>query len=126
MAAPLALVGSGEYLPEMDAVDRALLDAAPRQSGAIVLIPAASGLEPGMPAEWNRRGVEHFAAMGYEVEGLPILTRDDAEDRGHADRARAARMIYFSGGNPDHLLKTLRDTPLWDAVLDAYAGGAAL
>src|SRR5581483_12442235 len=100
MAGPLALVGSGEYLPAMDEVDRTLLAAAPRQSGAIVLVPTASGLEPGMPAEWNRRGVEHFGGMGFTAEGLPIATRDDLEGDRFVEQARAARMIYFSGGNP--------------------------
>ena len=126
MAGPLALVGSGEYLPAMDDVDRALLAAAPRQSGTILLVPAASGLEPGMPDEWNRRGVEHFNAMGYAVEGLPIATRDDLDGNRYVEQTRAARLIYFSGGNPSHLLETLAGTPFWDAVLDAYADGAVL
>jgi cyanophycinase-like exopeptidase len=126
MAGPLALVGSGEYLPAMADVDRALLAAAPRQTGTILLVPAASGLEPGMPAEWNRRGVEHFTGMGFAAEGLPIATRDDLDAERYPEQARAARMIYFSGGNPDHLLKTLVGTPFWDAVLGAYANGAVL
>jgi cyanophycinase len=126
MAGPLALVGSGEYLPAMAATDRTLLAAAPRQSGAIVLVPAASGLEPGMPVEWNRRGVEHFTGLGFEVEGLPIALREDAEGDRFVARTRAARMIYFSGGNPNHLLSVVRDTPFWEAVLDAYAEGAVL
>lgn len=126
MAGPLALVGSGEYLPAMETVDRALLDAAPRQSGTILLVPAASGLEPGMPDEWNRRGVEHFGGMGYAVEGLPIVTHEDSDSDRFVAQARAARMIYFSGGNPSHLLETLSGTPFWEAVLDAYTDGAVL
>lgn len=46
----LALVGSGEYLPQMDQIDRFLLDTIGGAAGAkVVLLPTASGLELGSP-----------------------------------------------------------------------------
>ena len=35
-------------------------------------------------------------------------------------------MIYLSGGNPAYLADTLRGTAVWDAIVAAWRGGAAL
>ena len=35
-------------------------------------------------------------------------------------------MYYFSGGNPEHVIETLRDTPAWQIIHDRYASGAVL
>ncbi len=123
----IALVGSGEYTPAMSEIDRLLLDslAAPR-AARVALLPTASGLEEGMPERWNRMGAEHFAALGAQVAPLMLLTRDDAADPQIVAALRAANLFYFSGGDPQHLVATLRGTPAWDAICARHASGAVI
>ena len=62
---PIALVGSGEYLPQMDNIDRMLLEHVGGASARVVLLATAAGLEaPASPQRWARMGVEHFARLG--------------------------------------------------------------
>ena len=41
-------------------------------------------------------------------------------------RARAGTFFYLVGGDPGLVPKILRGSPLWDAIVDAWRGGAAL
>jgi cyanophycinase len=123
----LALVGSGEYLPQMEETDRFLLDTLGGPAGArVVVIPTASALELGMPERWNSMGVEHFRALGAAVTPVMLLSRNDASDPRVLDALRGADLFYFSGGNPEHVIETLRDTPAWAIIREGHAAGAVL
>jgi cyanophycinase-like exopeptidase len=130
----LALVGSGEYLSQMQAIDRFLLGTLGKSSETtvdsgtvrVVVIPTASALELGMPEHWNRMGVEHFRALGAEVTPVMLLSRDDAGDPQLLQALRGADLYYFSGGNPEHVIETLRDTRAWAIIRDRYLAGAVL
>ena len=37
-----------------------------------------------------------------------------------------ARCIYLAGGSPMHLRSVLKDSPVWDALLAAWQGGASV
>jgi cyanophycinase len=41
-----------------------------------------------------------------------------------ADLARGASAVYVTGGSPMHLRSVLKDTPLLDALIEAWDGGA--
>jgi cyanophycinase len=123
---PLALVGSGEYTAAMRDTDALLLAASGTHHGGVALLPTASAREPGKPAEWNAKGVAHFAALGATTVPLLLLNRADADDRAIVEALRAARFLYFSGGDPQYLVETLRDTAAWDAIARAHNAGAAL
>jgi cyanophycinase-like exopeptidase len=123
---PIALLGSGEYTAAMDATDRLLLSALGVARPKVALIPAASGLEPGMPERWNRMGVEHFTALGAEPLPLPLVARADAENAEILAQLRDADLFYFSGGNPEHLVDTLRDTPAWAIIAERREAGAGI
>lgn len=124
---PLALVGSGEYTPAMNEIDRLLIEhLGGPQHVTVAVIPTASGLEPGMPESWNRRGVAHFRALGVEALDVRIVNRDDALSEHHAAMLRRANFFYFSGGNPQYITETLRDTPAWHAVVERHRSGAVL
>jgi cyanophycinase len=123
----LALVGSGEYLPQMEATDRFLLGTLGGPAAArVVVIPTASALELGMPEHWNTMGVAHFRALGAQATPVMLLTRDDAHDQQVLAELRGADMYYFSGGNPEHVIEMLRDTPAWQIIRAGYAAGAVL
>lgn len=122
----IALVGSGEYLPQMRAVDRMLLDTLASQPARVALLPTASGLELGMPERWNSMGAEHFRALGADVTPVQLVSGADAHDPQVVAALHGAGLYYFSGGNPEHVIETLRDTPAWRAVYDGWRAGAAL
>ena len=125
MAGMLALVGAGEFLDTMSAVDRQLLD---RASGNnVVVLPTASAPDgPGVPERWITMGVDHFTRLGAQAIGLLALDRAACDDAANADRVRAANLVYFSGGKPDYLYSTLKDTTVWLAVREVFERGGVI
>lgn len=123
----IALLGSGEYLAVMDAIDLRLLAAAGKPRPRVVCLPTAAGQEgPASVGKWMRMGVDHFTRLGANATSLPVIDPVSANDGAHAAAVRAADLIYFSGGHPGYLHRTLEGSAVWAAVLGARADGAAL
>ena len=122
----LAIVGSGEYLPQMNEVDRQLIElfeTPPR----VVCLPTAAGREgDSMIDGWARRGVEHFTGLGVEAESVRVWDRASANDSRLAERIAAADFVYLSGGKPGYLHETLDATVAWDAILQVIGRGGLL
>jgi cyanophycinase len=123
----IALVGSGEFLPAMTEIDAGLLAATGRRRPRVAILPTASwpdGEE--VFRRWASMGVEHFTALGAEVE--PVLVRDrfDADDAAHVQAIGEADLVYLSGGKPGHLARSLVGSPVGDALLAAHDRGATL
>jgi cyanophycinase len=121
---PLALVGSGEYLPVMADVEGILLKGrAPRY----VQIPTAAAPE-------GERSLRHWLDLGaaqanrLHVEQVPVVVRDrtEADSPDLAARVAGAGLIYLSGGSPTYLAQTLRGSRVWDAIIAAWQSGSAL
>ncbi len=121
---PVALVGSGEYLPVMVEVEAALIAGrAPRY----VQLPTAAGEEGhASVSRWIALGAAQAARLGVEAVPIAALDRDAAEDTANAALIAGAGLIYLSGGSPAHLADSLRGTPLWAAIVDEWRAGAAL
>ncbi len=123
-AGPLALVGSGEYLPVMVDVDAGLL--AGRPARYVQLATAAVPDGPDVVARWHRLGEEQARRLDVEPVILDVASREDAYDDRLVSRVAGAGLVYLSGGHPAYLANTLRDTPLWAAIVDAWRAGSAL
>lgn len=122
----LALVGSGEYLPPIAALDRELIRrlAAPAR---VVCLPTAAGTEgPERIAYWSRLGVQHFGDLGVQVQALPVIDRASADDPTLAAAVGEANFVYLSGGKPDYLHRTLHGSLVWQAILEVLARGGLL
>src|SRR4030081_3636363 len=105
---PIALVGSGEYLGQMENVDRMLLEHVGGGSARVVVLATAAGLEPPpRPGGWGRMGVEPFALLGARAKPVGILVRADAFDPQWLPLLDEADFIYLSGGSPQHVIQTL-------------------
>ena len=121
---PLALVGSGEYLPVMAEVEALLLKGrAPRY----VQLPTAAAPEGESSLKrWLDLGAAQADRLG--VEQVPLLVRDrsEADSAELAAKADGAGLIYLSGGSPTYLAKTLRGTKVWEAIVTAWQSGSAL
>jgi len=121
---PVALVGSGEYLPVMAGVEAALLKGRPPR---YVQLPTAAGREGAESVgRWVRLGTDQARRLGVEAVPVPALDRAAAEDPALAGLIEGAGLVYLSGGSPAYLAETLRDTTVWAAVVSAWRAGAAL
>jgi cyanophycinase len=121
---PIALVGSGEYLPVMAPIEAALLSGrAPRY---VQLATAAVPDGPSVVERWHRLGSEQAERLGVEVVLLAIATRDDANNDSIASQIEGAGLIYLSGGHPGFLADTLRGTKVWSAIVEAWRSGSAI
>jgi cyanophycinase-like exopeptidase len=121
---PVALVGSGEYLEVMTAIEGALL--AGRAPRYVQCATAAVLDGPDVVAKWHRLGRQQADRLGVEQVVLPVASRADANDPAIAALVTGAGLVYLSGGNPTFLADTLRDTLVWSAIEEAWRGGAAL
>jgi len=121
---PVALVGSGEFLPAMEALDGALLEGRPRRAAFLPTAAAREG--DARVAYWLELGTKHYEALGVEPVPVDVRTRADADDPAMASLVAGAGLVYLSGGDPHHLSSTLRGTLVWEAICSAWRGGAAL
>jgi cyanophycinase len=121
------LVGSGEYLPAMEPVDRFLVSCL-RGPADVVCLPTAAGTEgPERIAYWSNLGTGHFTRLGAaRVDALPLIDRPSAQNPSFADRIRSANFVYLSGGKPDYLYNTLADTPAWQAIVSVLDHGGVV
>ena len=125
----LALVGSGEYLPEAQLLETELLrfGISRGKANTYIQIPTAAGKEGEDRLDfWRQRGAEQGARIGCEVKYLPVLTREDAFNEQWIAEIKSAGLIYFSGGDPVHLAEVFADTPMWQAIVQSWREGASL
>ena len=124
----IALLGSGEYLPVMDEVDKFLLANCNADGHAprVICLPTAAGREGERSwGRWMRMGEEHFSRLGADVKSLPVIDRVSADESAHASVVETADLIYFSGGDPNYLYQTMNGSRVWEAAQKAFARGAA-
>lgn len=121
---PIALVGSGEFLPQMVEVDRWLINGRPQRAA---FLPTAAGEEgPSSVDRWLKLGTDHYRAMGIEPVPVPVLNADDANNPALAALIDNVGLVYLSGGNPGYIARTLRNSLVWEAIVRAWENGAAL
>jgi len=122
----IALLGSGEFEPWSEPVDRTLLAQARRGAGKVLILPTASAPEGDEVFEmWCQKGLDHFRSLGIEAEVVPLRTKADADNPAIVSRLRSASMVYFSGGNPAYLAAMLAGTRFWRALRWALPRGLA-
>jgi len=121
MSGPLALVGGGEWTDGCT-FDRQLIDAV--GADEVVVLPTASAYEH--PERLVATAEQWFSGLGVPVRSLMVLARPDASDPAVLDVVQGARFIYLAGASPMHLRSVLKDSPLWDTILERWSSGAAL
>lgn len=126
---PIALVGSGEFLPAMAEVDRALLTRLPTRGRPprVAIIPTASAEDaPGTFERWGELGTAHFALLGADVVVADVRSPADARDPTRVGPLSDCDLYYFSGGMPDLLIDVFDGSPAWRAIAEAHARGAVV
>jgi cyanophycinase len=89
----------------------------------VVVIPTAAVTGPAKAAG---DGVRHFSGLGGDAISLMVLEREHAQDSDLIKGIEGAGVIYFTGGSPDHLLSTLRNSLLFQAIQAAVERGTVL
>jgi cyanophycinase len=123
----VALVGAGAFLPEMAAFDADLLATTGRRRPRVAIVPTA-GFPDGAAdmTRWVCRGSDHFAALGAEVEAIPVRDPGAADDDAAAQAIGEADVVYLAGGAPGRMLEALAGSAVRSAIVAAHARGAAI
>lgn len=109
----IALVGGDEFRPGCEAMDRALLDRLGERRHAAILPTAAAHENPRLAGQ---NGARYFRRLGAQAEAFLAIDRRWANDPALVGALDNFNLIYFTGGDPVHLLETLRDSLLWHAA----------
>ena len=123
MAGQIGLAGGEEFRAGCEDMDREIIRASGQSPAKVLIVPTAQLTGPSKAAN---DGTTHFGALGGDASALMVLNGEDAQDPKFVERVAGAGVIYFTGGNPDHLLSVLRNSPLMEAVLQAHAAGAVV
>ena len=125
MPGQMCLVGGEEFRSGCEEMDQEIMRASKmgQNSARVVVIPTAAVTGP---AKAGNDGVTHFAKLGGDASQLMVLEREHAEDSAFIEPIRQANVIYFTGGSPDHLLATIKDSKFLTAILEAVENGALL
>ena len=121
MTGVLCLNGGDEFHPGNEPQDELLRDAAAGRPA--YLVATAASEHPEMAVATAQRW---FAGLGLEVTELRARTRREANAADGATIAAGAGLFYLVGGDPGRVVRILRDTLVWDAIVAAWRGGAAL
>jgi cyanophycinase len=109
------LLGSGEFEPWTDEVERAALEGRQR---VVAVAPTASAPEgDAVYDRWASMALEHYATMDVDARILPLKRRDDADGDAAIAALDGVGMVFFSGGNPRYLADTLRGSRFLAALL---------
>ena len=127
MPGPVALVGAGEFLPSMSALDASLLASTGRSHPRVAVVPTASYPDgEAVFQRWAAMGVAHFASLGADVEPVLVRDRAGADDGASAQAVGEADLVYLSGGKPAYLVEALAGSAVGAALVAAHERGAAL
>ena len=123
MPGEIGLVGGAEFREYCKDMDREIMRASGQHPARVLVIPTAAVAGPAKAAN---DGVTHFASLGADAQRLMVLDQRQANDAAMVRAMAVAGVIYFTGGSPDHLLATLRDSKVLEAIQSALDKGALL
>ena len=123
MAGEIALVGGDEFRTGCEGMDLEIMRVSGQDPATVLVVPTAAVTGPAKAAN---DGATHFAALGGKSSRLMLLERDHAENPDFFAPVTTADVVYFTGGSPEHLLETVRDSQFFHALLAAVDRGAVL
>ncbi|MFN3315306.1 MAG: cyanophycinase [Raineya sp.] len=112
----LFIIGGGKRPPEL--LKKMFLEANLTPKDYVVIIPFASA-EPDSAVFYAQK---QFTENGLQIVG--ILDKNAPVAR--LDSIKNAKLIYFTGGDQNKLMATLRNTPLYEAIWQCYRNGGMI
>jgi cyanophycinase len=120
----IALLGSGEFDPWSEPVERWLLERSSRPDGVALVLPTAAAHEGEDSFQrWGSKGLEHFASLEIPAEVVPLRRREDADREELVARLDEASLVFFSGGNPRRLAVALDGSAFWTRLRQRMTEG---
>ena len=123
MAGTIVLAGGDEFRVGCEGMDREVMRASGKDPASVIIIPTAAVTGPAKAAN---DGVTHFSALGGAASQLMVLEASHANDAAFVAPVADADVVYFTGGSPDHLLATLRDSTLLRLLTEGLDRGLVL
>ncbi|MBC8334183.1 MAG: Type 1 glutamine amidotransferase-like domain-containing protein [Anaerolineales bacterium] len=122
----LLLEGGAEFGGAMREPDLRAIELAGGFEAPIRIIPTAAAPDKNhLRAGGN--GVRWFQGLGArDVESIPLIDKNSANDPEIVETLRAAKLIYLLGGFTHYLSQTLQGSKAWEAALEAYQNGAVI
>ena len=120
----VALVGGDEFRPGCEDMDRAILEATSTPRPRVLIVPTAAYRQN--PSKAAANGVSYFSRLGADASALMVLESSDASDESMLSPVDSADVVYLTGGDPSHLLETLRGSMLLLRLVRALDRGAIL
>ncbi|MDC0034831.1 Type 1 glutamine amidotransferase-like domain-containing protein [Chloroflexi bacterium] len=120
----LILVGGDEFREECIAMDTYLLEKVDKPKPKVAIIPTAAANQQPQKAADN--GVRYFNSLGADAEPIMVLNREDTENITYLKNISEMDLIYFTGGDPQHLLNSLNQTVFMKEVVSSVSKGAFL
>ena len=116
----LFIIGGGSRSDEM--VNRLITEASLRQGGYVFILPMASEV-PDSSILWAR---EDFAAT--DLTSMPgfVFKKGEVPPADKIDSLKSARLIFICGGDQSRFMDVVRNTPVMDAIIEAYSNGAVI
>ena len=120
------LEGGAEFGGAMRKPDLAAIELAGDLDAPIRIIPTAAAPDNNHQRT-GRNGIRWFESLAARnVNTVPLIDQQSANDPAVVDALRAAKLIYMLGGFTHYLALTLLGSNAWDAVLDAWENGAVI
>ena len=122
----LLLEGGAEFGGRMRDPDLRAIELAGGFDAPIRIIPTAAAPDKNHERAGNN-GIRWFQSLGArDVRSVPLISRIRAEDKSIVQALREAKLIYMLGGFTHYLGQTLKDSPVWQAAVEAYQNGAVI
>lgn len=128
MLGRITLVGAGELMPAMSSVHRTVLgrlSEPPRP----VFLDTPAGFETNVDniIEKAIEYYDRYLQTKLRIASYRHRDRESAASVGAAVAAlRDANLIFAGPGSPTYAIKQWRDSPVWQALVEAFEGGADL
>lgn len=122
----LLLEGGAEFGGRMRDPDLRAIELAGGFDAPLRILPTAAAPDHNHVNAGNN-GIRWFQGLGArDVQSLPLIDKESANDEAIAKSLREAKLIYLLGGFTHYLAQTLKDSLAGDAVMDAYRSGAVI
>jgi cyanophycinase len=122
----LLLEGGAEFGGRMREPDLKAIELAGGFDAPIRIIPTAAAPDHNHQRA-GKNGVRWFQSLGVkDVVSIPLIDRSSANNEQIVQSLRDAKLIYMLGGFTHYLGQTLKDSPAWQAMLEAYERGAVI
>src|SRR5574341_366438 len=122
----LLLEGGAEFGGRMRDPDLRAIELAGGFEAPIRIIPTAAAPDHNHQRAGNN-GIRWFQSLGAkDVTSIPVIDKASANDEKLAQTLREAKLIYMLGGFTHYLGQMLKDSPVWQAAIEAFQQGAVI